>query len=344
MAYAFCPFCGGKLDGGFRFCPYCGSALTNAPAPAPAPYQPSPAPYQPAPYQPSPSPAPYQPAPVNPAPYQPEPVGHGATSSAEREKNAARALTYCIREMWRDAEVIYEQMIFDDPTDMKGYMGLIRVSTRNYTVYDDPKIDENIRIAKRISGKEDLSEFDPDYAAYASPSSAADFDIRDGVLVKYKGSRIDVTVPEGVTTIGEDAFEYNKTLRSVTLPASVVEIGRRAFYWCTSLATVKLPDKLKRIGECAFYHCAIEGLRIPRGVEEIGYEAFAGGCIDREITVPETVRTMGSRVFEYSSGDRAVVKTLICAVDSKPAGWKESWHYAGTSDTSCVYHNVSWGI
>ncbi len=334
MAFAFCPYCGGRLEGGFRFCPFCGSQVPTGFDPGSV---------SPRPTYPQPDPVGQRPTYPQPDPGQPT----GGNKSAEYEKNLARAKAYCIRELWNDAAAIYERMIFDDPMDMNGYMGLIRVATRNYTCYDDPKIDENIRIAKKIGGKEDLSEFDPDFAAYSSPSSAGDFEIKDGVLVNYKGARTEVVIPEGVTEIADDVFSYNKTVKSVNLPTTLVRIGRRAFSWCESLTTVNFPESLRTIGECAFYHCDIVGLKLPRKLEEIGYEAFACGCADNEIIIPINVRTMGGRVFEYTirSGktDTAVTKSILCALDSKPDGWKESWHYAGTSDSSCVYHRVSWG-
>ena len=37
-------------------------------------------------------------------------------------------------------------------------------------------------------------------------SNAKEFFIENGVLKKYKGSGGDVTIPDGVTSIGENAF------------------------------------------------------------------------------------------------------------------------------------------
>ena len=346
MAFAFCPYCGGRLEGGFRFCPYCGSQLNSAPAPQPEPPRYEPPRYEPPRYEP-PRYEPHRPDPA-PAPVNPEPAPvNPADRAAEREKNISRAKAYCIRGMWNDARAIYERMIFDDPMDMDGYMGLVRVSSQNYTSYDDPQIEDNIRVAKKICGKEDLSEYDPDYKAYSSKECAGDFDIKDGVLMKYNGTRSDVVVPEGIRAIADDAFAYKKTLRSVSLPSTLTEIGRRAFNQCTELTSVRLPDGLKKIGECAFYHCALRGLVLPLALEEIGYEAFACGCRDDEIVIPSGIRTMGGRVFENtiytsSSADRAEIKALLCKADSKPAGWKDSWHYAGTTDGNSAYHSVSW--
>ena len=65
-----------------------------------------------------------------------------------------------------------------------------------------------------------------------SPSPARDFEIKDGVLVNYKGKGGDVVIPQGVTSIGDSAFWGCSSLTSVTLPATVQTIGKDAFKYC----------------------------------------------------------------------------------------------------------------
>ena len=49
---------------------------------------------------------------------------------------------------------------------MHGYMGIIRVYSKNYTEYEDEKIKDAINVAKLISREENLEIFDQDYANY----------------------------------------------------------------------------------------------------------------------------------------------------------------------------------
>ena len=82
-----------------------------------------------------------------------------------------------------------------------------------------------------------------------------EFEIQDGVLVKYTGTASEVSVPDGVTKIGDSAFEGNSTLTAVTFPDSVTEIGRHAFYDCDNLKQAVLPANLETLGFEAFADC-----------------------------------------------------------------------------------------
>ena len=54
--------------------------------------------------------------------------------------------------------------------------------------------------------------------------AAGDFTVESGVLTRYDGSAVNVTVPSTVKKIGASAF-YGKPIQSVTLPSSVTVIS-----------------------------------------------------------------------------------------------------------------------
>ena len=64
-------------------------------------------------------------------------------------------------------------------------------------------------------------------------SSASDFVIKNGVLTKYteEPGVTEVVIPEGVTSIGAEAFEACGNLTNVTIPDGVASIGDSAFWY-----------------------------------------------------------------------------------------------------------------
>ena len=73
-----------------------------------------------------------------------------------------------------------------------------------------------------------------------------------------------VILPEGLTKIGNSAFEGCTHLASVTIPDSVISIGDYAFRGCASLASVTIPDSVTSIGTYAFKGCnSLTTLYIP---------------------------------------------------------------------------------
>lgn len=75
-----------------------------------------------------------------------------------------------------------------------------------------------------------------------------DFLIENGILRKYSGQARCVTLPEGITTIGEGVFRDCRELYEVNIPDGVTYIGDGAFQWCSGLAKVHAPESITGIG------------------------------------------------------------------------------------------------
>ena len=88
-----------------------------------------------------------------------------------------------------------------------------------------------------------------------------------------------IIIEDGVTRIGDHAFEYCSDLTSITIPNSVTSIGDWAFSGCSGLTSVTIPNSVTSIGYAAFSGCSgLTSVTIPNSVTSIGYAAFQN-CI-----------------------------------------------------------------
>ena len=84
-----------------------------------------------------------------------------------------------------------------------------------------------------------------------------------------------VTIPDGVTSIGTNAFFAATSLTSITIPDSVTTIGDSAFDSCFSLTSVTIGNSVTSIGQWAFHQCTmLTSITIPDSVTNIGVGAF----------------------------------------------------------------------
>lgn len=128
------------------------------------------------------------------------------------------------------------------------------------------------------------------------------FEIENGVLIRYhkeNGVR-SVTVPDGVTVIGQNAFHRHKAVTQVHLPETVVRIEKEAFRYCTGLQYITLPDSLMEIGEGAFSWCNhLWEITLPSKLERIPDRAFLGCTILSKVILPDGLKEIGVSAFEH---------------------------------------------
>ena len=129
------------------------------------------------------------------------------------------------------------------------------------------------------------------------PPSTDDYVISDGVLTKYTGEATDIAIPDGVTVIGEKAFDKTY-VEHVWVPASVQELKYRAFA-SSELRTITFqdddqhPSQLRRIEGSVFEFTGVEALVLPRSVEQLAPSAFDHMGLLRSLHVGPKVE-MGS--------------------------------------------------
>lgn len=112
----------------------------------------------------------------------------------------------------------------------------------------------------------------------------------------------DIVLNEGLIEIGSNAFG-GAVITSLTLPNSLTTIGQEAFSGCYQLAEITWPDNKGFTEINGFDHCTslpdsiFESL--PVTVTSIGYEAFLG-CRFSSVSLPGTIETIGERAFAYN--------------------------------------------
>ena len=111
-----------------------------------------------------------------------------------------------------------------------------------------------------------------------------------------------VIIGDGVTRIGDYAFQHCRALTGVTIPSSVTAVGDSAFYYCTSLAPVTIPDSVTSIGNSSFAYCiGLTSVSIPASVTSIGNEAFSGCTSLTSVSIPASVTSIGNEAFSDCS-------------------------------------------
>ena len=150
---------------------------------------------------------------------------------------------------------------------------------------------------------------------YAGPGDAVTIPSTiDGLPVTSIGnsafsgaSLTSVTIPDGVTNIGDYAFGGCWRLASVTIGNSVTSIGDSAFNACHSLTSVTIGNSVTSIGDYAFDHClSLTGVTIGGNVTSIGQSAF-GGCLSlASVTIPGSVTRIGAEAFASCNSLSAV--------------------------------------
>lgn len=112
-----------------------------------------------------------------------------------------------------------------------------------------------------------------------------------------------VIINDGVTSIGDSAFDNCTGLTSVTIPDSVTSIGSSAFNGCSGLTSVTIPDSVTSIGSSAFHGCyGLTSLIIPDSVTNISDSAFSNCTSLTSVTIPDSIISIGDSAFSRCDG------------------------------------------
>lgn len=151
-----------------------------------------------------------------------------------------------------------------------------------------------------------------------SPSNIAHVSLPDGLTsigdYAFCNCRVltEINIPGSVTRIGESAFNGPSGLISVQIPEGVTEIGKNAFYYCNNLTTITIPTTLDSIGEAAFYSCdKLETVYITDiakwcGIKFVSptsnptsytHNLYIDSTLVKDLIIPDGVTSIGEHAF-----------------------------------------------
>lgn len=174
---------------------------------------------------------------------------------------------------------------------------------------------------RQKTGKTDSLQFPDGFVSEVGAIQSA-----EGVTLQLKGlidgTATEITIPDGVTEIRTNVFNWHTALVNVHMPDGITKIGDNAFYGCKQLALTVLPEELTYIGSGAFDSCQKLVLTVlPAGLKTISNTAFYSCSGLKNITFKGTPDYISNRAFSGCNNLKTInVPWAEGAVASAPWG------------------------
>ena len=144
-------------------------------------------------------------------------------------------------------------------------------------------------------------------SAFANTYSLTSMTIPDNVVTfgneVFRNSGVsDVTLGNGISSIGSNTFNYCANLTTVTLGNGITSIGEQAFMWCENLTSINIPATLTSLAKNAFAYCEnLTSIELPSTLTSIAEQAFIGCASLPSVIIPEGITRIESTTFKYCS-------------------------------------------
>ncbi len=122
-------------------------------------------------------------------------------------------------------------------------------------------------------------------------------------LIAYPGGKSGSSyiIPDTVITINGYAFD-NRKLKNVTIPNSITSIYNNAFEDSITLDAIIIPDSVTYLGDNAFKNCTeLTTVALGNGIDEINNNTFSGCSKLKSISIPKSIRYIDKGAFEECS-------------------------------------------
>ena len=147
-----------------------------------------------------------------------------------------------------------------------------------------------------------------------------------------------VSLPDSLTSVGSFSFQFCSALTGIVIPGSVVSIGQRAFHGCFSLTEIILPEGITAIEYDTFSYCSgLVSVVIPKSVGKLGDYAFTGCSSLTEVIIPDGVSSIPYCCFSGCSS----LRTVTIPISIRSIGWGA---FSDCSSLSDVYYGGAPGM
>lgn len=123
------------------------------------------------------------------------------------------------------------------------------------------------------------------------------------------------------TSVGKNAFAFCSNLKTVTM-GNATNINVNAFYFCTGLISAKFPN-VQTVYSSAFSYTSLTSITFNKLVNlgsNSDYYGIFEGTPMTSISIPSTIKTIGSYAFSSSSIKTITVNRKEDAISGAPWG------------------------
>lgn len=165
----------------------------------------------------------------------------------------------------------------------------------------------------------------------------------------YMTKLTELTIPEGITKIGANAFAGNN-IKDIVIPSTVTEIGNYAFStkeYLTDECTLTLSEGLKTIGQRAFRNKVINEVKLPSTVTGLRDKTFEKVYSSGGEAVVTKVYVSKAQYMDKENFPESSYHTYEITIDENDTEWDAfdftygTWEEAGISESEVTMYAAS---
>lgn len=132
--------------------------------------------------------------------------------------------------------------------------------------------------------------------------------LSEGLFIEC-ASLVSISIPKGVTSVGNKAFYKCVSLKSLILPKAVNSIGTSICYYNMNLQAISFPNGITSIGTGAFEECrTLKRAIIPTSLTLLSAQIFNNCLLSQTIIIPDNITELGNYAL---SGNRGLTKLFF---------------------------------